>query len=147
MSRGQGRAAAGRRRVGARGAHLRAPQAARAAPPPQGPRAPGGGKRGPRGSWLSRESPTPDPQVARPGRLGSFPPKPFSHPGDREGPGRGTFPVTPPQVCFRHLPGGRSHSPAKPAPEPPENPHPSSGPKSFRETPPLRPHSLVQTPA
>lgn len=70
----QSQAGAGRRRVGALGAHLRAPQAARAAPPPQGPRAAAGAERGPQGSRPSRESLTLVSGVAFTGRFSSFSP-------------------------------------------------------------------------
>lgn len=87
VSLGQGRAGErGAAAVEARGAPLRATQAARPAPPPQGPRVAGcGGRRtrasGGRGSPEDPLGPRVQPTSSHPGPFLSFSPKP-SRPGD-----------------------------------------------------------------
>lgn len=111
VSRGQGRAVSGRRQVGARGAHLRAPQAVRAAPPPQGPRAASG--RGARASGVP--VPGRSPFLGSPNR----PHRPLRRLSSQ-------VPLTPlrstPHICLRHLLGGWFPAPPNLPRSPPDNP-------------------------
>lgn len=101
----QGRAGGrGAAAVEARGAPLRATQAARPAPPPQGPRAAGGGGRR---TWASRGRRIPEdslgsrtqPASPHPDPFLSFPPKP-SRPGDSREAGPGDLCPDPAHICL-----------------------------------------------
>lgn len=101
VSLGQGRAGGrGAAAVEARGAPLRATQAARPAPPPQGPRAAGRGGRRAADSGLGRpgepggpRGPRSQPASPHPGPFLSFPPK-RSRPGGGRGAGPRTWVLT-----------------------------------------------------
>lgn len=105
VSLGQGRAGGrGAAAVEARGAPLRATQAARPAPPPQGPRAAGCGGRLTRASGGRRILEDPlgfrtQPVSPYPGPFLSFPPKP-SRPGASRGAGPGDFCPDSAHICL-----------------------------------------------